>query len=57
MWINIPDFLDAVQRGEQVERHRNERALAKYSVENSKIFPRRYIKEGSPLRALLAHIL
>ncbi len=56
VWVNIIDFLDAVQRGEQVPRHQSEKALAAYSRKTQKIYPKRRIKKGSPLEALLAHI-
>ena len=56
VWVNIPDFLNAVNRPNDVAFFPNQQALAAYTVETRKIFPKRYVGKGSPLAALMAHI-
>jgi len=54
--VNIKDFLAAKKRPDDVEFFENEGALARYTAEEKKTYPKRKIEKGSPLRALLAHI-
>ena len=51
VWVNVRDFLDAVRDGLPVPRHRNERSLAQYTVEEDKIYPKRMIVKGRPTPA------
>lgn len=48
VWVNIQDFLDAVKKGLPVPRHPSERALAQYTVNEKKIFPKVMIVKGRP---------
>lgn len=57
VWVNIYDFLDAVDNGSRVQFFPNQHKLAQYTVNESKIFPKRFIEKGSPLAALRAKIL
>lgn len=57
VWVNIHDFLDAENKPNDVVFFKSERALAAYTLNTRKLFPRRKISQGSPLRDLLAHIL
>ncbi|TVY58274.1 hypothetical protein LCER1_G004126 [Lachnellula cervina] len=56
IWVNIYDFLDAVEKDEQPRRFPSQNALARYTIENDKIYPKKAAKEEGPVRALLAHI-
>lgn len=56
VWVNIPDFLNAVNRPNDVAFFPSQQALAAYTVETRKVFPKRYVGKGSPLAALMAHI-
>ncbi|KAJ3580241.1 hypothetical protein NPX13_g321 [Xylaria arbuscula] len=58
VWVNIPDFLYAIQHGLPVHHFPSERELSNYTLKSPKrIYPKRFIPKGSPLRQLLAHIL
>ncbi|KAK5630030.1 hypothetical protein RRF57_005745 [Xylaria bambusicola] len=57
VWVNIPDFLHAVNTGQPVYHFPNEHELSRYTVKSRKFYPKNYIPKGSPLRQLLAHIL
>ncbi|KAI2635291.1 hypothetical protein GGS21DRAFT_74652 [Xylaria nigripes] len=57
VWVNIPDFLQAIKNGEPVHHFANQRELAVYTVTYCRFYPRRSIKKGSPLKQLLANIL
>ncbi|KAG6362134.1 hypothetical protein INS49_010363 [Diaporthe citri] len=57
VWVNIHDFLAAENKPKDVRFFKSERALAAYTRKTHKVFPRRDIKQGDPLRDLLAHIL
>lgn len=57
VWVNIHDFLAAENKPKDVRFFESERALAAYTRKTRKIFPRCEIKQGNPLRDLLAHIL
>lgn len=56
VWVNIRDFLDAVRDGTQPYRHPSEKALAQYTIKTHKVYPKKMVTKGSPLRKLLAHI-
>ncbi|KAJ8130342.1 hypothetical protein O1611_g3288 [Lasiodiplodia mahajangana] len=56
VWVNIPDFLDAVKHGQPVFRFQSQRALAAYTREEHRVYPRNNIPKGSPLKQLLAQI-
>ena len=57
VWVNIHDFLAAKNKPEDVRFFKNEHALAVYTRKNRKLYPRKEISQGSPLRDLLAHIV
>ncbi|KAI0401048.1 hypothetical protein F4802DRAFT_446412 [Xylaria palmicola] len=57
VWVNIPDFLDAVKKHRPVHHFENQRELADYTIERRRFYPKCAIKKDSPLRQLLAHIL
>ena len=54
--MNIHDFLAAVSAKKPVHHFRSERALAAYTKETGKVYPKNLVPKGSPLRRLLAHI-
>ncbi|KAI0102216.1 hypothetical protein GGR51DRAFT_528148 [Nemania sp. FL0031] len=56
VWVNIPDFLDAVKRSQPVFRFANQRSLAEYTRDSGRVYPRKNISKGSPLKQLLAQI-
>ncbi|KAI1311381.1 hypothetical protein F5Y03DRAFT_305527 [Xylaria venustula] len=56
VWVNIPDFLDAVKKGEHVYGFLSEYALAEYTKKTRKFYPKRWIVKGSPLQQLLRGI-
>jgi hypothetical protein len=56
VWVNIFDLLDAVKVNSMPDRFPNEKALARYTKEEHKVYPKKKAKEGGPVRALLAHI-
>ncbi|KAI1197753.1 hypothetical protein F5X97DRAFT_343393 [Nemania serpens] len=56
VWVNIPDFLDAVRAGVRVRMFRTQRELAAYTRETRRVYPKSRIPPDSPLRQLLAHI-
>ncbi|KAI1764773.1 hypothetical protein GGR53DRAFT_299861 [Hypoxylon sp. FL1150] len=56
VWVNIRDFLDDTKAGREVHRFDNEKQLSEYTIVKKKIYPKRSIRKGSPLRKLLAHI-
>ncbi|KAK6078091.1 hypothetical protein SCUP515_04521 [Seiridium cupressi] len=56
VWINIVDFLAAIGHGNAVYRFNSQHELSHYTLNTGKIYPRRWVTEGSPLRALFAHI-
>jgi hypothetical protein len=56
VWVNIFDLLDAVKVNAIPHRFPNEKALAKYTREERKVYPKKKAKEGGPVRALLANI-
>ncbi|KAG8169358.1 hypothetical protein KVR01_000103 [Diaporthe batatas] len=57
VWVNLHDFLAAENKPEDVVFFSSERALAAYTRETRKFFPRHNISRGSPLRDLLARIV
>ncbi|KAI1428198.1 hypothetical protein F5Y12DRAFT_711515 [Xylaria sp. FL1777] len=57
VWVNIPDFLSAMKKGEPVYHFATQRALAEYTVENHRFYPKKNIPKTSPLRQLLAQIV
>ena len=54
--MNIHDFLVAVKSGQPVYHFESERALAAYTKKTRKIYPKKLVPKGSPLRKLLARI-
>lgn len=56
VWVNIRDFLDAVRDQKPVHLFPSQRALAAYTRDTKRIYPKRRIKKDSPLRQLLAPI-
>ncbi|KAI1131769.1 hypothetical protein F5Y10DRAFT_45259 [Nemania abortiva] len=56
VWVNIPDFLDAVKKGDPIHHFPSQRALAEYTREEHRVYPRKNIPKGSPLKQLLAQI-
>ncbi|KAF3012408.1 hypothetical protein E8E14_010517 [Neopestalotiopsis sp. 37M] len=56
VWVNIRDFLDAVKRHEKPHRFTSQHELAQYTLNTRKIYPKKNIPKGSPLRRLLANI-
>ena len=57
MHINIFDLLSAIEGGYPVQRFRNTSELARYTVDSGKIYPRRWIEEMGPVKALLRPVL
>ncbi|KAL2127115.1 hypothetical protein VTI74DRAFT_11315 [Chaetomium olivicolor] len=55
--VNIYDLLDAVKQGRQPRRFANAQQLATYTVNSGKIYPKRYVKEMGPVKALMRQIL
>jgi hypothetical protein len=56
VWVNIHDFLHAVEKGEPVHRFQNQSDLAKYTRKKCRYYPKKAIGKESPLRQLLAYI-
>jgi hypothetical protein len=57
VWVNLYDLIDATNSGNlPPRRFKSQGALAKYTIDNGKIFPKKRAKKGGPVRALLAHI-
>ncbi|TVY17520.1 hypothetical protein LARI1_G004668 [Lachnellula arida] len=56
IWVNIYDLLDAVKEGAQPHHFPSRRALARYTIDEDKIYPKKKAKKGGAVRALLAHI-
>jgi hypothetical protein len=56
VWVNIVDFLAAIEHGNAVCRFESQHQLSSYTLSSGKTYPRRMVTKGSPLRALLAHI-
>lgn len=64
MWVNIYDLLDAQEANKTTpvslptlpRRFPSERALAKYTIKEKKIYPKREAKKRGAVRALLARI-
>ncbi|KAI0022235.1 hypothetical protein F4780DRAFT_210176 [Xylariomycetidae sp. FL0641] len=56
VWVNIHDFLDAIENQEPVHHFLSEVELAIYTRETGKVYPKSAIPQGSPLRKLLAQI-
>ncbi|KAI8632387.1 hypothetical protein F5Y19DRAFT_362561 [Xylariaceae sp. FL1651] len=56
VWVNIPDFLLAIEKGEPVHFFRDQFELARYTRKECRYYPKNSISKGSPLRQLLAHI-
>ncbi|KAI3328930.1 hypothetical protein HD806DRAFT_266865 [Xylariaceae sp. AK1471] len=56
VWVNIPDFLHAIENGQPVRHFRNQWDLAKYTKKERRYYPKGQVEKGSPLRQLLAHI-
>jgi hypothetical protein len=56
VWVNIPDFLEAVKNGWPVYHFPSQQALAAYTKKARRFYPKRNIQKGSPLKQLLAHI-
>jgi hypothetical protein len=50
------DFMDAIHDKKQPHLFPSQKALADYTMQTRKIFPKKKVKEGGPARALLAHI-
>ncbi|KAI2614620.1 uncharacterized protein GGS25DRAFT_58638 [Hypoxylon fragiforme] len=57
VWVNIVDFLEAVEMGNPPYKFENEQQLAKYTRATKKIYPKSAIQKGSPLESLLAYIM
>ncbi|KAI0452720.1 hypothetical protein F5B21DRAFT_505947 [Xylaria acuta] len=57
VWVNIPDFLQAVKHGHPVHHFQSQSELAEYTKREGLFYPKRAIEKRSPLRQLLAHIL
>ncbi|KAI1434577.1 hypothetical protein GGR50DRAFT_694941 [Xylaria sp. CBS 124048] len=57
VWVNIPDFLDAIKEGVPVFHFRCQHDLAHYTKKYRRYFPKSDIPKGSPLRQLLADIM
>ncbi|KAI1823969.1 hypothetical protein F4861DRAFT_283412 [Xylaria intraflava] len=57
VWVNIPDFLAAVETGQPVHHFPSRRELADYTRQERRFYPKRYIPKGDPLRQLLAYIV
>ncbi|KAI1382119.1 hypothetical protein F4677DRAFT_16152 [Hypoxylon crocopeplum] len=56
VWVNIVDFLADIKAGCDPYRFDSESQLSRYTKETRKIYPKRLIPKGSPLRSLLANI-
>ncbi|KAK4240918.1 hypothetical protein C8A03DRAFT_12760 [Achaetomium macrosporum] len=55
--VNIHDLVDAVKQGQRPRRFRNAQELAEYTLRTRKIYPKRFVKEMGPVKALLRNIL
>jgi hypothetical protein len=57
VWVNIHDLIHAVRNDcTPPRRFPNQHALAVYTRDHNKYYPKKKAKEGGPVRALLAHI-
>ncbi|KAI1273387.1 hypothetical protein F5Y07DRAFT_256162 [Xylaria sp. FL0933] len=56
VWVNIPDFLQAIKKGQPVHHFPSQRALAAYTQAHRRFYPKSNIPKSSPLRRLLAHM-
>jgi hypothetical protein len=56
VWINIYDFLLAADKT-KVKIFPNKAALAQYTIETRRFYPKRKVESGSPLRLLMADIV
>ncbi|TGJ78847.1 hypothetical protein E0Z10_g9918 [Xylaria hypoxylon] len=56
VWVNIRDFLDAVETGRPVHHFKNQYQLAAYTRKMQRFYPKKNIEKGSPLRQLLAQV-
>ncbi|KAI0442515.1 hypothetical protein F4803DRAFT_373340 [Xylaria telfairii] len=56
VWVNIPDFLQAVKKGHPVYHFQSQRDLAEYTKKHRRFYPKDSIEKHSPLKQLLAHI-
>lgn len=54
---NKRDRAIALTEPVQVHRFDSQKQLARYTIDTDKVFPRRFITDGSPLKLLLAEIL
>ncbi|TAQ89220.1 hypothetical protein B7494_g2451 [Chlorociboria aeruginascens] len=52
-WVNIYDFLDAKAAGTEVKHWKSEKALAQYTLQSGRIFPKKKAKEGGPARNII----
>ncbi|KAL2259467.1 hypothetical protein VTK26DRAFT_6849 [Humicola hyalothermophila] len=55
--INIHDLLEAVKRGQTPHRFASVQELAAYTVRERKMYPKHYVKEMGPVKALLRCIM
>jgi len=55
--INIVDLVTAKSRGQHPYRHRSAQALAIYTLDNDKVFPKGLAKENGLLHALLMQVI
>jgi hypothetical protein len=57
VWVNIHDLIHAVRNDcTPPQRFPNQRALALYTRNHNKYYPKEKAKAGGPVRTLLAHI-
>ncbi|KAI0486367.1 hypothetical protein F4859DRAFT_367354 [Xylaria cf. heliscus] len=56
VWVNIPDFLQAIKQGHPVHHFESQLELADYTKQHRRFYPRNSIEKQSPLKQLLAHI-
>jgi hypothetical protein len=57
VWVNIYDLLDAVKRNEcPPHRFESRIALANYTIQTNRVYPKKKAKKEGPVRELLAHI-
>ncbi|KAL3419064.1 hypothetical protein PVAG01_09285 [Phlyctema vagabunda] len=55
--VNIWDLLDAIQAGTAVPRFPNKHALAQYTIEEERFYPKKQAKKQGPVKDLLKHIV
>lgn len=57
VWVNIYDLIDAVEANQTPPtRFPSQAALARYTIQTDRIYPRKKAKEGGPVRLLLANV-